>query len=343
MRSNIDELITVVSNKVLESQKQPLLIEEIIKYQPNEGYSNELLFFIKPEITQCTKQTINNVLKMIFYTFDKYNICVSGLVILGAEGLRKYDLISKHYGVINTISKYGLKELSEKAKVNFNSIFNNGIDNVKVLGALEFMERFDYFNELSLNVLWENQKSYKLSSGTYCEKIKLFEEEIFLLNGFHPYQIFQYTRKGSSLIAFILQTNTNWKILRTEMIGDTDTSKADKNSIRRVLLDNKDELGILQIGQGYNGVHLSAGPIEALTEIIRFMSNYTENKKLMIYDTAIGNYMLNKGLNETNILHFMQNPILNVNGQKISVFDLTEEKDVNECVDILIKFKNITQ
>lgn len=342
MKNNIDNLINIISTKTMEFQKHPLEREEIIKYQYDEQYSNELLFFVKPEITQSTKLSIEKVLRLIFQAFEDYDLKISGLIILGAEGLKKYDLLSKHYGVINTISKSGLKVLSEKAKITFNTTFQNNIENVKILGAFEFIEKFTFFNELSLNVLWENKENYKLSGGTYCEKIKVFEEEIYLLNGFHPYQISHYTKEGSSIIVFILQTNTNWKILRNEMIGATDPSKADKNSLRRVFFDNKDNLGTSQINQGYNGVHLSAGPIEALSEIMRFMSNYNENQKLKIKDTGIGTFMLKEGLKEEDVSLLLDNPVLNVNGQKITAFDLTEEMDLNDCVNLLKKI-NLTK
>lgn len=342
MKNNKDDLINRISNTVMEFQKHLLEREEIIKYQHNEQYLNELLFFVKPEITQSTKFSIEKVLKLVFQAFDDYDLKISGLVILGAEGLKKYDLLSKHYGVINTISKYGLKALSEKATINFNTIFQNNIENVNILGAFEFIEKFAFFNELSLNVLWENKENYKLSGGTYCEKIKVFEEEIYLLNGFHPYQISHYTKEGSSIIVFILQTNTKWKILRNEMIGATDPSKADLNSLRRVFFDKKDELGTSQINQGYNGVHLSAGPIEALSEIIRFMSNYNENKRLGIKDTGIGKFMLKKGLKEEDVSLLLENPVLDMNGQKTTAFDLTEEIDLNDCVNLLKKI-HLTQ
>jgi hypothetical protein len=337
MTKKTDELISLISDKAMEFQKQPLKREEIIRYKLNEGYLNELLFFIKPEITQGSKQSINRVLKLIFESFDNYNLKISGLVILGAEELKKYDLISKHYGVINAISKHGLKELSEQAKINFDKTFHCNIEQVKIYGPYEFMEKFDYFNELSLNVLWENQENFKLSSGIFCEKIKVFEEEIYVLNGFHPHQISNYTKEGSFIIVFALQTNTKWNVLRKEMIGATDASKADKNTLRRVFFDNKNELGTLKINQGYNGVHLSAGPIEALSEIIRFMSNYDENKKLNINDTAIGKYMLKNGLKEDDILLLLKNPIMDENGRKVTAFALTEEMDLNECINVLKK------
>ena len=40
--------------------------------------------------------------------------------------------------------------------------------------------------------------------------------------------------------------------------------KANKGSIRKTLLDNKDLYGLKEVSQGANGVHLSAGAVEGL-------------------------------------------------------------------------------
>ncbi len=40
-----------------------------------------------------------------------------------------------------------------------------------------------------------------------------------------------------------------------------------KEALRREFLDNQAKLGLAEVSQGVNGVHLSAGPVEALVEL----------------------------------------------------------------------------
>jgi hypothetical protein len=337
MNVNANELLPVMVGKTLIFQKEHLLKDEIVTYAPKDGYLNELLFFIKPEITQCGEHILYEVLRLTLTALDRYAAVVSGIAVLGARYLEKYDLMSKHYGVINTIAQKGVSALSDKARAEFNAIYGKDIAQEGILGGFEFLQRYDYFNERSLNVLWEAQNNQKLASGTYCQKVKIFEEEIFLLNGFHPYQLFHYTKQGASIIVFNLQSNTDWKVLRKDMIGETDPRKANAGSIRRILLERKNQWGIPEISQANNGVHLSAGPVEALAETIRFCSDYAGQKELLVGCTAIGRYMLEKGIPEREIVRLIQNPLVYADGRQVKVFDLTEEINFSECVELLGK------
>jgi len=337
MPAHAHELNPLIVNKILRFQKEPLLRDEIMAYEPKDGYLNEFLFFIKPEITRCGERTLIETLTLIFNTMNKHHAVISGIAVLGARYLEQYDLMSRHYGVINAIAREGKSALSDKARAEFTAIYGKDITQTCVFGGFEFLQKYDYFNEQSLNVLWEAQSNQKLASGTYCQKVKIFEEEIFLLNGFHPYQLFHYTRQGASIVVFNLQSSTDWKILRRDMIGETDPHKANAGSIRRVLLERKNEWDITEISQGNNGVHLSAGPVEALAETIRFSSDHAANQELAIGSTAVGRSMLQKGIPERDIGNFLQNSSVHTDGRTVKVFDLTEEMNTNECVNILLK------
>ena len=59
----------------------------------------------------------------------------------------------------------------------------------------------------------------------------------------------------------------SWASFKNDVIGATDPSQANEGSIRKKLLDQWDPLGLPEQPNGTdNGVHASAGPLEALKE-----------------------------------------------------------------------------
>ena len=54
------------------------------------------------------------------------------------------------------------------------------------------------------------------------------------------------------------------------MIGTTDPSKAAADSIRGTLFADPAAFGLATVSSNFNGVHMSAGPLEGLVELVRF-------------------------------------------------------------------------
>lgn len=328
--------VSEILNAVSEFRQNGFLLKEIKSYEPAEK-RNELLFFFKPEILVPESVDLEKILEITQEKFKEFEIEVESLSIVSGEYLKKHEIMAKHYGVINRIARYGRDELMSQALESFKEIFGVSPEEAEILGAFQFLEKFPYFNEFSLNVLWENLENRKLAPGTYCEKIKVGEKHVFVLNGFHPFQLYHFTRKGAFIIVMAVSSDTDWKILREKFIGATNPEKAAEGSLRRIFLEKKEELGIPVVGQGYNGVHLSAGPVEALIELLRFCSNYEENRILKPEDTAIGRKFLEIFDNNT-LEKIMENPKINVDGKLISVFDLTEEMNSEEAIALLKKY-----
>jgi len=84
---------------------------------------------------------------------------------------------------------------------------------------------------------------------------------------------------------------------------------------------------------------MSAGPLEGMVEIQRFFSDHTSGKQVGFKETGFGALLASKGVSEDHIKQFAGNPNAEANGKKASVFDLTEEKNAVEAVDILSKSK----
>ena len=129
--------------------------------------------------------------------------------------------------------------------------------------------------------------------------------------------------------------NMNWTDARNNFIGSTFPASAENGSIRKELLNNKPELGLTEVSQALNGVHLSAGPVEALIELCRYNSNYSNIEQIKQYtDFSFGKNLL-KSFDKEKIEMILSNINISTNGKAISIFDLTEEKNSEEAIELL--------
>jgi len=82
-------------------------------------------------------------------------------------------------------------------------------------------------------------------------------------------------------------------------------------------------------------VHLSAGPLEGMVELQRFFTDRDQGKELSFTNTAFGAYLVSKGLSADNLNKVAENPDVNKDGKKVSLFDLTEELSFDKAAEAI--------
>lgn len=331
-----DQLSASIIGSIKKAQEEKLFFEEIYSNPTAPVGKNEFLFFIKPEITLAS-DTINieAVLELVRERINHFGLTIHNVKVLSAKYLEQYNIIAQHYGVINKIASDAKNSLSEAALEKFSAIYGKSASEVKLLGGVEFLEQYPAFNAYSLDYLWMNKENKKLAGGTYAEDIKIDSEVVYVINGFHPRQLKHFTEKGRSIVVMTLSGDLNWSDARNNFIGTTNPNTANEGSLRREFLNNQAKLGLAEVSQGVNGVHLSAGPVEALVELRRYNSDFADNSKIK----AFGDFSFGKALaanfTPDQVEKIVNNENLTVNGKTISVFDLTEEKDATEAIELL--------
>lgn len=330
-----DKIISFIK----KAQNEDVFFEEIYNDSNLPLGKNEFLFFIKPEIA-VKSETINleNILELISEMIMAFGFNIHNIKILSANYLDKFDIIAQHYGVINKIASNAQQNLSDGAKEKFKEIFGQSIKESNVLGGMEMLTEYPDFNAYSLDYLWQNLENKKLAGGTYCEEIKIDNEKIHLINGFHPRQLKHFTEKGRSIVVFTLSSDLSWAEARSNFIGATKPSDAKEGSLRRELLDRKDEFGLSEVSQGVNGVHLSAGPVEALIELKRYNSNFADNVQIKDFSSFSFGQKLAKNFSADTVEKILSNPNVEVDGKAVSIFDLTEEMNSDEAIEKLKAF-----
>lgn len=330
--SNLPQLLL---STIRQAQEGKIFNQSVWQNPIDKVLKNEFLFFIKPEIT-LPSQTIQlePIVQLILKKMKEFGFSIHHIRTLSSDYLKQFDLIDQHYQVIAEVSNQGLSAMNTKSRQVFKEMYGENPENVTVLGGVQFLEKYPFFNALSLDCLWQNFENSKLSGGTYVEKIRIDKETIYLLNGFHPKQLLHFYEKGRSIVVFRLSSNLSWKQARQCFVGSTVPSKAEKGSIRHELLDNKNAFGLEEVSQSFNGVHLSAGPVEALVELRRFDSDATmEQHCSSAMDFSFGKKL--KDVFGCIPEMLLKNQKIEFNDKKISIFDLTEELDADEALNLI--------
>ncbi len=330
-------LTTLVADKIRLAQTGLAYDEVILGDTEIPVLKNEYLLFLKPEITMPSETVrLEAVIDLILEQMDKFGFVIHDVRILAASYLEAFNLIDQHYGVISLVSNQGLNAMTDGAKVKFKELYGVDADSSPVLGGMEFLRKYPFFNYHSLDCMWQNSENIRLGSGTYVEKLRIDQEQVFLLNAFHPKQLRHFTEPGRSIVLFNISGDRSWKEARESFAGATDPRKAAQGSLRRLLMERKDEFGIPDVSQSFNGIHLSAGPVEALIELHRFDSDHSKPEgEADFKDFSFGKDLI-RAFGEIPAA-ILNNETLEVDGKAITVFDLTENMDADEALSLLQK------
>jgi hypothetical protein len=311
------------------------------QYDPPDGACGDLLeycLFLKPELLAATAD-LDAILDIVFGVLPEDRQIVGEAVLPGSY-LRRHDLMAQHYGAINRVSRMGRKALTEDTLARAAAEYGyRSIDEATILGAHEFLEAFPSFTAASLCQLHDSSDSKRIAGGTYVIRATVEGSPVIVLNGFHPVQLEMYYRDDAAILVFALRQRGSWVQLRQEMTGSTDPRRALPGSIRGLLYARQAELGLDGISSLRNGVHVSAGPVEGMAELVRYFTNWDDAKTIAMADTCFGAAAVAE-VGEAAASQAASNPIV-VHRQKAEpLFDLTEETDPPEALAVLAEVRD---
>jgi len=292
---------------------------------------NELLFFFKPETFFAKKESSEHIINLVLEKLKQFNVDILNITSVSGSTLKKHEIMDKHYGFINTVSKNASKMLTEEDKKTVCDILGIELTNdLQFYGGHEYLEANPEFTPASLNEFWLTKKSLKLKSGFYFQNYERNGENIILIDAFHPSQLAHFTDDGRNIVLMRLSSDTDWDALRNDLVGDTFPDKANPTSLRGEIFNKRNELELDDVSISNNFCHLSAGAFEAFLEINNFYSKMKEDFDLT--QTNVFKELSSKGLNEEEIMKSITNPVVNDE----SLFDATEHKNTDEALEIYI-------
>ena len=296
---------------------------------------NEFLFILKPEVFAKTKpEELESILELIQERLTKYNFSIDNVRLINAAYLDHFQVIAQHYGVINAASRNFWANITDEIKSNFNGIYNRELAGSKVFGSLELVSKFPEITDAILQKLWSNCEIKRLAGGVYCGEVEFQGEQLFIINGFHPPQIEHFIAENRVIATMNLSCDIDWEKARKEFTGNTYPEKAEKGTLRRDIFDQYGKLGFDDVSYVINSLHLSAGPVEGLLELKRFNSEFDRQSESSFSDFGFGK-MLEVNFSGADFEKIVSNSTVNYQGKQISIFDLTEEMNSLDAIELL--------
>ncbi|MFU8826078.1 MAG: hypothetical protein ACNA70_01155 [Brevefilum sp.] len=271
---------------------------------------NELVFFVKPELLSIDdEEKILNSLNLIEDKFTQYHVKVNGLVIVPGQVLAAHQIMNRHYGFINQLSRKASEIVTDETREEMFKLLGMEPDNEHIiLGGHEFQQLYQIDVE-TLNNIWFGQGANKLRSGFYFIRHTHNGDPVLLVNGFHPSQLMHYTRPDHRILLMLIHTDTDWHDLKFDLVGDTFPERAKSDSIRGQLFANPARYGQKEVTINTNGVHLSAGPFEAAFEVVNFFGDILSHDAHAQPPLTIQR-AIDDGIDSSVAMSFLDNPAL---------------------------------
>lgn len=300
---------------------------------------NHFVLFLKPEVLALADGVkVEAILDLINAALRSHGVTTGAVRVLNGHYLGRYRIMEEHYGVINRASRLGEAALSPATRKKLIEECPNAD---RIFGAHEVLKEYPEVSAFALNIMTDTIGTKKIAGGKYYCVLNIAGERVIVLNPFHPQQILHYTAQGRTIVVIECASDTDWRVLREEMTGSTNPANAVAGSIRRLLLDRKAKLGLHEVATASNGVHCSAGPLEAMIEFSRFFSEHAERKPIKLADTPFGRLLARHGLKK-EIAALAKNPLLGKQGGGAYAFNLTEEKNAEDAADLLVQMAGAT-
>ncbi len=296
---------------------------------------NEFVVFSKPELGLLGEDDLAAVWDLLAGALGEYAVTVHQTRIQTGPELEASGAMAEHYGVINEISRLGRPALTDPAEQALRKHFGETLDSApldstRVLGGHQFLAAHPEFSPYALGVLFANAEVTRLGPGTYAAPVKLDGDPVIILNGFHPRQLGFFTAEDTVCAFLHCSSPTDWARLREDLIGATDPARADAASIRGRLFADPAAFGLATVSYNFNGVHMSAGPLEGLGELQRFFG--TDRG---LTDWRFGQALVAAGVSADDVRELIENPVLQAGEERGTAFDLTEGLDADPAAKLL--------
>ncbi len=333
------QIMTLVATLLHELQeaKNTRVVNKDILCKKHSGGQNEFLFILKPEVfARTSSEQTEHIMNVVLDRISRYGLTINNVRVINAAYLENYNVIASHYGVINAAARDFNASVTDEIRSNFRNHYSIDLSESKVFGALELADKLPEITVEMLQKLWSTCVIKRLAGGIYSGEVDFKDEELYIINGFHPPQIEHFIANDRMIVTMNLSGELDWAKARQEFIGNTYPEKAEKGSLRRDIFDLYGKLGFDDASYVINSLHLSAGPLEALIELQRFNSDFQNNLTSPISNFDFGR-LLETHFSKADCDKILTNPIVTFQDKQISLFDLTEELNSAEALDLILK------
>nr|CCC93847.1 conserved hypothetical protein [Trypanosoma congolense IL3000] len=296
---------------------------------------NRALLFVKPHAN--TAETRSLVEERLMQVCGMQ--VISQHHVSGSEVAAKC-LMKQHYG---TIARYAVTctpesiqlttETEQEFQKRFGRCWGDVLQGGRVWNADTAMRILGDISSTELYELWCScTETMKLTPGTYVARLS--RENAFLINGFFPYLQDSYEREDANVTCYVvswLESRMTWRSFREDVVGCTNPERAHPNSLRGLIRDHWHTLGLKgPCTTTDNGVHASAGPLEAVLERHLWVNSPLTHDPFTLR-------LEERGLTGALLYGWRTNPVVVMGdgSRRGCVFDLLENLQTTEVVDLM--------
>jgi hypothetical protein len=321
-------LISAIVEQVLATDTTAIV--EPIKVGQGD-WRNEMVVFMKPEnFIDKTPAQIQKIAELMLGKLAAFDAKVAGAAIVGGRALEELEIMDRHYGMINRLSRSASTlDAAEQARIG--QALGVDMAQAALLGGHEYLARYPGETLGDLDALWSAGPSTKIRSGFYVRAVEKDGRPTVLVNAFHPEQLRHFTDPTHRIVLLLVHSNSGWYALKNEMGGATFPEKAVPGSIRGTLYASPREYGYASVGIVNNAVHLSAGPFEAAYECVNFFGNLAGLDVATQPPLAIRR-LIEAGVSKAGALRALENPPVTKDGKTTDLFSATEDSDTDDAV-----------
>lgn len=299
------------------------------------GKTNSAFLFIKPH---ACKGNPGEVEQLVKDKLREAGIRVTAEGTYDAETIDEKLFIDNHYGAIASkavLLKPSELNVPDKGKAGFEKMFGmtweSALEQGLVYNAKDGAAKLGV-DGAGLEGKWrglERGKTLiKFGGGFYCGQV----DGIFIMNGFYMSMRAAYCTPGEKIQWMTVSWPSDalsWEDFRGKVLGATNPAEAAPGSVRRLILENYESLGLAsKPNTGDNGVHASASPFEALAERMNWLGVKPE-------EDDFGRGMLTV-VPKPTLEKWTQDPQVSVGGGKPgSLFDALEDKDADVVLKVI--------
>jgi hypothetical protein len=305
--------------------------------RPTKG-TNQFCLFLKPGAT-APAVDLRALFSLVMRSLAALDMTLEDVMIVPGPVIRDYGVIVNHYRALNILATKGRSAFSEVMLDRFHDLFGADASEAAIQGGFEILQSTPRLTPTSLEALWDSNQQFRLAAAAFCAKVDVGDGAHYVVNGFVPRLMEKYELDDSLVVAFCIRGLIDWKTARNQLLGSPDPQSAARGSLRRELYRLRHSLRIPDIRLGWNGAHLSAGPVEALVELRRFYQIPYAVNAIQAADEDLQFYRkLRRHFDHAQIDHILGRVTQGRDPEARSLIALTEGVNEDTAVGIVVDF-----
>lgn len=291
---------------------------------------NSALVFVKPSANTPATQAL------VRETLQKAGCTIVSEKTISGDVIDQKKLIDQHYYAIASkatlLAPQDIPVPADLFHRSFQESWETVLREDRTCNALEACRRFGC-TATQLDEAWQKSSVVKLGGGFYCGRITINDTSLYVFNAFFMQMRSKFVHKEASVHCFDIEWDgavLSWQDFRGKVLGPTDPAAAPPGSLRRIIFDTYQDLGLSDVpNKGDNGVHGSASPLEGLGEKMNWLQR-------PIHKDSFGQALLAEGIPADLIKQWTLDPQVKLTqddgSTRGSIFDALEGLDAPACL-----------